>query len=181
MSFNGDIDNELDTAADTVPTERQAAGGGGNLNKLPDGPHQFIIADGEFKTTANSVIFTLKIGVTVEGQDYIGEKTYWLKGQKGVDERSINGLKADLAVLGFDVPAWTVANGRPFTSQLKVIKPILAGLAFKGAKKTNPNKKKPDEPYVNIYVNERVEGDGKPKTLDEAYISKFIADNTEPF
>lgn len=171
------IDEELDAASDAVSSERA---GYGNIQKLPDGDHTFQVTDGELKKTAKAVVFTLKFSAAVGDAQYLGEKTYWLKGNKGVDERQINNLKADLKLLGFDVDNWTVANGRPFTAQLGLIKPLLPGLGFKGRKKTNPNQNDPKKPYVNIYLNERDADDGRPASFGAAEIEAASANDT-PF
>lgn len=181
MSFDADIDAEFEEAAAGVPAERQNNYGGGTLGKLADGDHTFTVVDGEL-TTGNFIIYVLKCAVrTGDGQEYTGEKKYFLKGKDGPDAKKINELKADLAVLGFDTANWTPANGKPFLQQLARIKPVLPGLQFKGRKKTSPNKNDPKSPYVNVYLNERADGDGKPKVLDEKAVSELVLASADPF
>lgn len=180
--FDADeMDAEFEAQAAKVPAERQY--GGGNLDKLPDGEHVFEITDGELKKTAKTVTYTLKFCVTTAdgaGQ-FTGEKTYWLKGKDGIDDRSINGLKADLGVLGFDTAKWSAADGRPFLGELQRIKPLMPGLRFKGKKKTTPNKNDATKPYVNVYVNGRGDGDGKPAVLDNDVITKCLLSSADAF
>lgn len=181
MSFDADIDAEFEAAADNVPAERQNNYGGGTLGKLPDGPHTFIVTDGEL-TTGNFIIYQLKFTVrAADGQEITGEKKYFLKGKDGPDTKRINELKADLATLGFDTANWTQANGKPFLVQLARIKPVLPGIQFKGKKKTNANKSDPKNPYLNVYLDERADGDGKPKVLDEKTVSELVLASADPF
>jgi len=183
MAFDGDTDTELDSACDAVGTERKF-GGGGNLDKLPDGEHVFTVTDGELKK-GKFVIYELKLSVTTaDGQTFTGVKDYWLKGNDGFDAKRVNELKADLKALGFDVDLWTGANERPFTAELVKVKPVLAGLRFKGKKKQGSAKKNaPGEHYVYINVNERDTTDGKPEVLDAAAVAELLlgADADTPF
>lgn len=183
--FDGDNDTAFDDEFDKVPVSR-ASGNNGNLMKLPDGEHFFTVLDGERKAVGKMILYTLKVGVTTgmgtpDQIDYTGEKVYYLVSKDGkVDERNVNNLKADLAVLGFDVDKWMKALGRPFMAELDKVKPILAGLRFKGKKSVSPNKNDAAKPYLNVYVNERDATDGKPAVIDEKVISEHVTEEV-PF
>jgi len=176
MSFNGDtdiLDDDFETACAQASSDRKA--GGGNLDKLPDGEHTFVVTGCEFKV-GKMVIFELHVAVEMpDDRTYKGEKTYFLRGKDGKpDTDAIGRLKCDLKVLGFDVDKWSKELGRPFSDELKKLNAVVKGLKFKGKKVQNGK-------YVNVYVNARDEADGKPAVLDAAVIAEAALAGNDPF
>lgn len=158
-----DLDDEFETVK---PPERK---GGGGLAALPDGDYTFAVKGAQAKDTKAGPMVQLDLEVLSGGGPFDGhacEHLYFLKGKDGkTNEVALSQLKKDLETLGFDVPNWTKANGRPFSAQLELAFFVLAGVRFRGKKKTNKG-------YANLYVEERATDDGRPATFGPDELKK---------
>jgi hypothetical protein len=169
------MSDELDEGFEKSSGEKNYGGGG--LAKLPDGKYTFDVIAAEFKKSDKATVLTLKIATQHGDSVYEGKHDYWLVGKEGVDERSLNNVKADLKALGFDVDEWTRANLRPFGEELTKACRVLVGLKIDGAKKNNESKGKT---YTNIYINgramtsEKTTLDGKPEKFNAALIQEAV-------
>jgi len=135
---------------DFKPADRNAFRCG--LDVLQEGNHDFTVQGGEFRKAGANTIFALVL--RSETQNTICERPYWLSRQEEGER-----LAADLMVLGFDTDHWK-APERPFSKEIWKVVPQLAGIRFKGTKKTNPNKNDPSKVYHNLYINARLPGTG---------------------
>jgi hypothetical protein len=145
---------------------------------MVDGDYEFAIHALSFKSTKAGPLVSFEI----EALDakYGGKKfehSYFLKmkdketGQLVTNEGQLAQLRKDLETIGFDAKQWTPENGRKFSVEINRAAKLIAGIRFKGKKKTNGE-------YHNLYVNERLVADGRPakfgqKELAEADVDPF--------
>jgi len=170
----------MSTLADYEDKVEDIPAGGGNrgsdLKDLPDGEYEFSIHKSALKTIekTGSELFEMELevlGGPTAGRKY--QRAYWLtsKDGGGINEVSIGILKKDLATLGFDVAEWKKANGRSFVTELKKAAKIMPSMQFK-AKKATKSK------YAQLYINARLDGDGKPEKFDAKAMNELTA---QPF
>lgn len=144
-------------------------GGKSDLKDLPNGEYQFEITKMHEKSvTGGRLILEIAIEVITDSP-HLGMKfdlSYWMNkkdGQTGEllrDEISFNRFRKDLETLGFDTPLWNKANGRSFKAEFNKACAVIEGVRFNGKKVTNDGDD--GKKYHNLYVNKRVESDGKP-------------------
>jgi hypothetical protein len=123
------------------------------IDTLPDGDHDFEVADASLEMTAKTQEPILRVGLRVVSGAMRGsvvEKAYFFSNQMCVDI-----LGADLVTLGFDADRWTAANGRRFSVELGRVVPQLVGVRFRGHKRMKNN-------YANLYVNARLAPGSQP-------------------
>ncbi len=129
-----------------------------------DGKYNCEIKGGIPKETTSGKVFTFLTTIISDGpyKGYSLERTIFMFKKNGTDEekaayieKRVAELKADLSKLGFDVPNWTKANGRPFGVQLDIACEMMKGLVVQMTKKTND--------MANVYIDKRLPDlDGKP-------------------
>lgn len=163
---------DYDEAMETIP----AGGGTGNdLKNLPDGKYEFGCVKAAFKTVEKTGSQCVDLSIEVlstgpsEGKKF--QHTYWLtnKDDGSVNEVSVGILKKDLETLGFDVPLWKKANGRPFSQELKkALKIMESGIQFHAKKASNA------KGYAQLYIEIRSITDGKPAAFGPAEMDAAV-------
>lgn len=147
----------------------------GKMESLTDGEYDFEVNEAKFKVKAEKgmAIIEMELEVLTAG------KHQGTKVQHSLfltDKDSANRIGKDLKTLGFDCDDWTKANSRPFSKEIQKVHKVLKGLRFKGKKQKNDNNGKT---YHNLYINKRLEGDGKPQRLGPEQLD--AADPDDPF
>lgn len=125
------------------------------LDSIADGDHDFEVLSAELVRTEKSNELILRLDLRVDGGGAI-QHAYFFRNQTAVDI-----LGSDLCTLGFDADQWK-PPARPFSKELQLAVPRLAGIRFRGKKVTKPNTKDPSKPHANLYVNQRLDASAPP-------------------
>lgn len=148
----------------------KGTGVGGGLAKLPDGEYTFEIDSAELaRPNDKTAIFRRKLivlGGEYDGTDVPGD--IFLKHNGDAKEMGLDQLKKELRLLGFDVDDWRPPD-RSLGKELPKACAAMKGIRFVGKKKTNESNGKT---YHNLYVENRVEGDGKPAKFGPDELNK---------
>lgn len=147
----------------------------GKLDGITDGDYDFEINEAahKIKTEKGMLILEINMEILTPGK-HQGAKVQ--HAMFITDRDSANRVGKDLTTLGFDCEEWTKANSRPFSQEILKVAKVLKGLRFKGKKATN---KSDGKVYHNLYVNKRLENDGKPARLGPEQLD--AADPDDPF
>lgn len=118
---------DLDSfAGDYRPQHVLAAG----VDTLRDGDYDCVIDSAEVSRINQDRVVRINLQLSTGGRI---EWLHWLNKQSGV-----NGLCADLAVLGFDADRWGPAHNRPLSTEIPKAVTALKGIRFRGRKASRP-------------------------------------------
>lgn len=129
-------------------------------NDLPDGDYEFEIKKVYLKTSKKqqTPIISMELQV-LSGPAFVGnviERPSFITSQE-----AFGFVLADCLKLGFDADQWKKATGRPASQEIEKAAKLMEGLRFAGQKKTNGT-------YHNVYIDKRLNTDGKPAKFTAA-------------
>lgn len=153
---------------------------GSTLETLPDGEYEFEIksvADVK-RDKGGKISFHLEvISAPLQGAEVDFERFI-------TSQETMGFFLADLKRLGFDCDNWKAGTSRTNSSEIPKALAVCPGMRFKGKKVTN---EKGGKQYHNLYINERLPGDGKPAAFGEKEMAeaaealKKLKDDDAPF
>jgi hypothetical protein len=166
MSALSDLDDDMENAPVTPRF------GNNILDSMPDGWEgdiEMVHLDIKDETKSGPIVV---FELVVLGDDKFsgkkGELAFFLtkkvdsdSSDRVKDEGKISEVKAALIKMGFDVPNWKVANGRPFSAMLHRAADLVKGIGIKIKLKKGGDKKQ----FNNVTFGERSKKDGRPATF----------------
>lgn len=161
-----------------------AKGGATGLraSDLSDGKYEIAIDKAVIKEVKGNNILELTMTVLSPGKH---EGAQFTNGWFMNDQEGFNRVLGNIfETLGFDTPNWKKANGRPASAEMVKALRWLSGLRFAGRKVTSEKKGKdgkpmPNEFWHNIYIDKRLDTDGKPRYIGPVELNEPDAD--DPF
>ncbi len=161
--------DDLDSFATDYKPEQQRRP---DLDGLPDGDYDFEVLDAILDRTTKGTRI-LKVGIQPQNGLAVNH-TYWLDQQD-----KLNGLAADLCLLGFDAHKWGTQE-RPLSQELPKAVSKLPGIRFRAAKRSNLGTgQHAGRTFHNLYICSRITGKAMP-TNPGATTSNFNEFATPP-
>lgn len=131
----------------------------GNYSAVPDGRYQVFIDKAEIRTNTNTGGMELSVQLKILGGEYQNRIIFHRRELDNPDRMSY--LRGDLEVLGMG----DVQRISQLPSQLKRMLDVKLEVQVKH--KPNPNN--PERPYVNVYLNKRLEERGDTQDDDRPF------------
>ncbi len=149
--------------------------------KPVDGEYEFEVTDIGYREPQGRGVFDFEAKIISDGpyNGHLYKRAYFRLKKDGTENTpAIEAFRQLLSDLGFDVKAWTKANGRPFSQEFEKASVVAIGMRFRGRLKRSGD----DGQYETVYVNKRLP-DGKPEKFDAASLAAAAeaAEKAVPF